>query len=174
MGWIEVACAMRISGNEEGYRKLVSKFLEQMGEQPERFDGYLFARTIGLASQEKQLAKKAVLLAQAAVDEKKQPFRVHALGLAQFRAGEYQQAQRTLETSMRNWGIGQNQAALALVCSALQQESTAQKWLTAAKDFRQDKLDASTNGTVNVLAIDWLALNALIAEAEKTVPAIRN
>ena len=143
---------MRISGNEDAYRKLVSTFLEHMGEQPERFDGFVFARTIGLASQEKQLAKKAVVLAQAAIDEAKQPYMVHALGLAQFRAGDYQQAQRTLKTSMDMlWGVGQNQAALAMVSSALQQEATAQKWLTAAKNYRQEQLDASTNGAVNVL-----------------------
>lgn len=67
--WFEASCAMRIAGNEEAYRELVSTFLEQLGEQPERNDGFVFSRTIGLASHNEQLAKKAVLLAQAAVDE---------------------------------------------------------------------------------------------------------
>ena len=61
------------------------------------------------------------------VDQEERPFKLHALGLAQFRAGDYQQARHTLETSMNMlWGIGQNQAALALVCSALKQQATAQ------------------------------------------------
>ena len=166
---------MRISGNEDAYRELVSKFLEQMGEQPERYDGFVFARTIGLASQEKQLAKKAVVLGQAAIDDAKQPYMLHALGLAQFRAGDYQQAQRTLKTSMDMlWGVGQNQAALAMVSSALQQEATAQKWLTAAKHAAKNNWTHQPMVQLTSYIIDWLGLNALIAEAERTVPAIRN
>ncbi len=52
--WFEAACAMQILGNEDEYRELISTLLEQMGEDPKPHDGFVFARTIGLASQEKQ------------------------------------------------------------------------------------------------------------------------
>ena len=141
-----------------------------MEDPHEPYDGFVFARTIGLAKQEKQLGEKAVLLAQAAIDDNKRPFLVHGLGLAQLRAGDYENARRTLTTSMNlNWGIGQNRAALALAHLAVQQQTEAEKWLTAAKEFRQAKLDTSKEGLVNALPIDWLALNALIAEAETAI-----
>ena len=168
--WFEIACSLRLADRQNAYRDLVSTLVERMEEPHEPYDGFVFARTIGLAKQEKQLGEKAVLLAQAAIDDNKRPFLVHGLGLAQLRAGDYENARRTLTTSMNlNWGIGQNRAALALAHLAVQQQTEAEKWLTAAKEFRQAKLDTSKEGLVNALPIDWLALNALIAEAETAI-----
>ena len=168
--WFESACALRIVGDDAGYRQLVDKFLKQIGDQPTWDERVYLARTLGLAPQEQALAQRAVEIVQLAVDENNRPWVVHAQGLVQFRAGDYQKARTTLELSLDTaWQPSQNQAALAMVNSAMQLPVQAKEQLRLAQESRKQLLADSVDGVVRLLVIDWLALNALIREAEKAL-----
>lgn len=166
----EIACAQRIVGDDRGYRQTFSSFRDQAGEHPTPFAAFTLARTAGLAEQDPDLARKAVDWAELSLTDDPRPWKIHALGLAHYRAGDYDAAIDALQESLETgWSDLQNQLALALVYHDTGDERRAREFLKAARTWRDEKQQQSVDGVVDVQVIDWLGLHALLREAGERI-----
>ena len=72
----------------------------------------------------------------------------------------------TRESLDAEWSVALNQIAMALVHHEAGDETQARQLLDAARRWRDEKQQQAVDGVVDVQVIDWLAVHALLREAE--------
>jgi WD40 repeat protein len=163
----EAACCHLIVDDLEGYHQVANRFRELAGEKPHPFNAFVLARTAGLAAQTPELAKQAVGWGQHGLSNDRRPWVAHALGLALYRAGDHDAAIARLTESLdTDWYDVANQLALALVYHDSGQHEQARQLLLEAHQWRDKQLQRASDGVVQEQVIDWLAVHALLHEAE--------
>jgi len=135
---------------------------------------YLAGRTCLLGPNAVGDATDVVKLAEQAVSRDPKAWHLHTLGLALYRAGQYDQAiKRLLESNKAdaNWtGQINNWIVLAMAYHQLNQKVEAKKWLDKYDRWAVEARKKMTNGAVasfpDVHPHDWIACHVLRGEAK--------
>jgi WD40 repeat protein/tetratricopeptide (TPR) repeat protein len=168
----EYACLFLIRGDIEGYRKFAEGLINRAGKTKDVFELFVLARIAGMSPPGVLDPARAIQWGKQAVDATRQvPWYIHALGLAYYRAGQFDLAlQRFQESQNGNWNydglshFGRALAEYRLGHAGNAQESLAQglAWL---KNFTPAKPDEPTP----LFATDWLEAQLLRREAEALI-----
>lgn len=174
----DLAAMLLLARNSSGYQKLCASSLELQGEFDDPFAFCSLARTCSLGQSGISDSSAPVRWGQIAAEaEPSNAWYVFSLGIAHFRAGDFEAAERTCENSLKvhpTWlGRGQNYAVLAMVCQRLGQTDRAREWLAKAQDsltMLEKSRDEWKHGmAASDYLSDWLGLLILLPEAESQV-----
>lgn len=167
--WLmESALPRRYSSLDE--RRHQNPLRHRASESPEADAAFLLARIHGMARQDVGLANKAVEWGERGLSDEQRPWLVHALALAQFRAGKTDEAIQTLKQQVETaaWsGQFQNQIALALAYRLSGDEQQAEAWIEKARQWQAEQQKAVVDGTFSVQIVDWLPFHVMLQEAER-------
>ena len=171
--WYEYACLLLLAGDTAGYRRFCQEQIARAGTVKDPFLAYVLARTCGQAPGAADPAQ-VVRWGEQAVRSERNAWFLHTLGLALYRAGQYEQAIKLLEESDRaNWGQRTllNWLALALAHHRLGHAAAARRWLDKATAELKRVRDAKPNELADFPITDWLEAEVLRREAEEGIGA---
>ncbi|HJZ91946.1 MAG TPA: protein kinase [Gemmataceae bacterium] len=190
--WCEFACVYLLADNLESYRTLCVRVLRTPdrvlpnpkstqtpaeNESSRKTYGriaYLAARTWSIAPKQGIDPAEAVRVAERAVAAETNAWHLHTLGLAQYRAGEFDWALETIQKSMSTgptWeGMACNHLALALIQHRLGRTDQARESLAKAVTRIEEVVSKLPKGMAHPLPgmadHDSLACYVLRREAE--------
>jgi WD40 repeat protein/serine/threonine protein kinase len=163
-------------GDAAGYSRLCTRFLERFGQTKDPWTIHLLVRSAVLAPDGvPDLAALVRLAEQAVKAQPTGPHCLHALGLAHYRAGHYDDAARRCRESLdQSWGESQvlNWLVLAMACQRQGNPAEAGRWLDKAGPWVDEATRKSTALGVYewpIHPVDWLACVLLRREAEALV-----
>jgi serine/threonine protein kinase/Tfp pilus assembly protein PilF len=179
--WFEQACLLCRLGDDSGYRKLCSEMRERFGRSKDVYEFALLSHACALAPaalgdavQVLQLAKER--LVRTAPPSDHYPWSVHVLGLAQYRAAQYQAAVETLGKTPDAASLGEQKVLNWLVLAMAEQKrghaTEARAWLDRANQWLGRTAQALPAGQLTPSGWhwrDWLQLQTLRREAEGVV-----
>src|SRR5262249_43939857 len=116
--WFEACEACLLTGDEASYRDLCQGLIAKAGDKPDAFICFVLARTGSLSAASGVDPARLIGWAKQALESSRPAWYPHALGLAHYRAGNYQEAINQLEQSKATpWSDlanGQNWLVLAI------------------------------------------------------------
>jgi uncharacterized protein (TIGR03067 family) len=129
------ACRLLGTGHLEGYRKFCAQMVKLSGEVRTADEVFHIARMCVLAPDSGIDPAEAVRLAERAVEAAQTPWHLHALGLAHYRAGQFDLAiQRLRESGSTGWkGNPTNWLITAMAHHRRGQADEAHMWLDWAR-----------------------------------------
>ena len=170
--WFEIACALRLSGDDDGYAELLERITQSHGETDNPWVTFALGRIHGLTAQPQSVADQAVTWARSALEVEQTPWRLHVMGLTLFRAGRLDEATRFLEESnASNWseaGHTQNRLVLAMIDHQRGEAESARNRLTRVDEWIATQ-QVRPERTTGVSSIDWFAVQALRRAAEELI-----
>jgi tetratricopeptide (TPR) repeat protein len=137
----------------------------------EHFEAFVLARTCGMAGKTPVDPARAVQWANQALAGAQHPWYLHALGLAQYRAGQFDQAlQSFTKADSKEWTYRElNWFGLALVHHRLGHPDLARQCLDKGMEWLVREGPPRPGQPTNINACDWLAAQVLRREAEETL-----
>ena len=100
------ACLFLIRGDSEGYNRFCQRMIQRAAETKDPFEAYVLARSCAMARKSPVDPARAVQWANQAVASTHNPWDFHVLGLAQYRAGQFDQAlQSFTKANVKAWTI---------------------------------------------------------------------
>jgi tetratricopeptide (TPR) repeat protein len=177
--WYEHAWLRLQVGDEAGYRKVCAVLLDQFGKSKNPDEIALLAHTCALAPNALADPNRLVQLAEQRMAMNPPPsvhyvWSFHVLGLACYRAGQFQKAvehlRKGLETEPGSKTNVLNWLVLAMACQHLNEPVKAQEWLEKAREWISRKTrDMPQNGGTFAPPgwewRDWLAVQIFLREA---------
>jgi WD40 repeat protein/tRNA A-37 threonylcarbamoyl transferase component Bud32 len=167
----QLAATLLLSGDPSRYRLVCARALARHATSKDPNVAFFVARVCVLAPGGIADPAQAVRLARRAVDAGPTAWNRHALGLAHYRAGQYEEAVARFNESLTSpgWYPVVNWLGLALAQHRLGKKQEAQKWLDQAADWLdraawQMPPTAAVPGELNVN--EWLEALLLRREAE--------
>jgi tetratricopeptide (TPR) repeat protein len=175
--WVQHGCLLVLAGDTDGYRKFCAPLVERHGKVKDPTVAYPAGRLCALAPDALADPAQAVRWAEwSLASDPKNVFYLHTLGLAHYRAGQFDQAEKRCRESMKinpNWlGIPQNWLVLALICHQQKKPDEARQWLDKATEWlatanaKRPKEEAGYQPP-EMPPSDWLEYQVLRREAEK-------
>jgi len=163
----DYAALCLISGDRKAYDEHLAWMAEQEEQPKNDFLSYAYARAAALAADPRDAAQ-AVDWAESALAKQRNPWHLHAAGLAYYRAGQVEKAKQTLQESLKgSWGGSfLNQLVLGMVEHKLGNDQAARDLLDQARKWQQLVESRKLNGAVGVVVPDWLEFNVLMPELE--------
>jgi serine/threonine protein kinase len=171
---LELAALYLLAGNEASYRNLCAEMMGDRGTSTQVIP-QVTARACSLHAGAVSDLDALIRLGELSVAEPSPPaWHYHALGAAQYRAGQHSAAIRSLEESLEThpaWiGRAQNHLYLAMVCHALNRDREAYDWLAKAEDSKQELVRLQQKPRFGIATsdyvCDWLNVLVLTPEAE--------
>ena len=86
------ACLYLIRGDSEGYDRFCQGMIQRVAQTEDHFEAFVLARSCAMARKSPVDPARAVQWAKQAVAGNHHPWYFHALGLAQYRAGQFDEA----------------------------------------------------------------------------------
>jgi Flp pilus assembly protein TadD len=161
-----------MSGDTEKYREVCGPLLERFGQTTDAATGYAVARTLVLVPDAGPPPARVVeLAARGVAAEPQYAHQLHTLGLAHYRAGQYDQAIRRLHECLNAhpaWVPGLNWLVLAMAYHRQGKADEARQWLDKALRWGNQLAQNQPPGAANAIQLhvhDWLAYNILRREA---------
>jgi tetratricopeptide (TPR) repeat protein len=180
--WGAYAPLLILAGDADGYRQTCTRMLERFGQTEDARIAYLVARVCGLRPKSVAEPARSVRLANLAVKaDPKAPWYLHALGLAEYRAGRFDRAIQQLQMSMDadpRWpGQVVNWLVLAMAHHRLGHADEARRWLDKADQCIKKATEELPRGDTGMFPgmhiHDWLACLVLHQEAKALVKRSR-
>jgi len=165
-----------LAGDEPGYLELREIILTKMDRISDPSSANMLSRACTLRPSDSKTGSVPINLAERALaTDAKRAWYLYGLGAAYYRAGRHDDAiplmKESLSLSPRWGGRAQNQVMLAMACHQLNHKDEALRWLEAAKASLQQLEQNIGSGKFgfaeSTFINDWLAIQVLIAEAEK-------
>ena len=166
------APVLLMAGDMVTYSQHCARVFEEFGDTNEPRTAYLVARICALAPDAGPDPAKLVQLAERAVQAETTPYYLHTLGLAQYRAGNFDKAIEQLDKSIAgNWsGNAANWLVLAMAHHRLGHADEARRWFDKAVQWIDAAdLEAPKDSVVGLRSLhphDALACLVLRREAE--------
>ena len=162
----ETAGVILLSGDEAEYRKFCEALLQQSGDTAEPIAAYHLARAVA-AGPNGISPEQAIAWGQMAVAERETAWHLHALALANYRAGNAAETIRLCEQSSGlNWSAQVlNRYLTALAFRDLGDDPKAREVFQEAEEIADDLLQRASAGTFRFLPPDWIELHILRREA---------
>jgi len=138
--WYKQALLALYVGDNKNYRRLCARMLDRFGDSADSTTAGETARTCSLAPEAVKEPVQVVKLAERAKAEreKAQYFSVgwltYTLGLAYYRAGDYEQAVRHLQEALRNYAWGNRDIVYPVLALAYHQLGERDKARKALED----------------------------------------
>jgi serine/threonine protein kinase/Flp pilus assembly protein TadD len=171
---LELAALLLLEGDEVGYRGLCETILSETPPTSSPTTANCLSRTCVLRPDAVDDWSIPLKLAGDAAGKQPLAWHLYGLGIAQFRAGQHEEAIQTLKKSLdvhSAWiGRGQSYAVLAMACHDLGRADEAHEWLSKAEASLKDMNTAIARNRFGYAGSDylndWLTLNVLLPEAE--------
>jgi serine/threonine protein kinase/Flp pilus assembly protein TadD len=172
----ELVALRLLAGNEAACRDLWTTIVQEQGQVDDWPAAEMLSRACTLSPNALSDWSAPVRLAELAIAKSpRTAWCLYALGIAQFRGGEHEQAIQRLEESLQvhpTWvGRGQNYVVLALACQRLGRHEEAGNWLRQARTWLEETNQAMARNKFGYAAssylIDWLDTQILLREAER-------
>jgi tetratricopeptide (TPR) repeat protein len=163
------ACLLLIRNDSEGYHRFCQGIIQRAVETETHFDFYLLARICAMARKGPVAPPQAVSWANQAVAAAPSPWYIHALGLAQYRAGQLDQALHSLtKANVKAWNFADlNWFGLALVNHHLGHSDEAQRCFDKGIQWLERVGPSGPERTAMLQPQDWLEAQLLRREAEE-------
>jgi WD40 repeat protein/tetratricopeptide (TPR) repeat protein len=172
-GWFEHACLRSIVGDRVGYQKFVQEMRQRAGRTDDPLVAFVLARSVNLAADSVVEPEQAIRWAEQAVASDRNPWYLHALGTAHFRAGHLDEAIARLEESnAASWteeGKAQNRLVLAMAYQRQGNVPKARVELDEVTKWWNGLEAAKTDDAITMPTTDWLPIQVLRREAEAVI-----
>jgi len=163
------ACLFLMQGDGEGYDRFCQGMIQHVAQPETPWEAYILARTCATARTSPLDPARAVQWADQAVFSDRSPWALHVLGLAQYRAGQFDQAlQSFTKANDKTWRYADlNWFGLALVHHRLGHPDEARQCLDRGVQWleREGPPDPGQRGKLQPQ--DWLEAQLLRREAEE-------
>ncbi len=171
--WFEHACLRLIVGDRVGYRAFIREMSRREGRTSDPFMAYVLARSSSLASESVIDQGTVIRWAEQAVASDRNPWYLHCLGGAHYRADHLEEAIKLLEESnARDWtreGKAQSRLLEAMAHHRSGHQSQARALLAAVQQWWKSVETTKSDGVVSIPTTDWLPLQLLLGEAEAVI-----
>jgi tetratricopeptide (TPR) repeat protein len=175
---VAYACLFLIRGDDEGYNRFCHDIIRRVAQTkaPSPYDPYILARTCAIAHKSAVDPARAVQWANQAVGSSRQPWYYHVLGLAQYRAGQFDQALKSFtQANVETWRYADlNWFALALVHHRLGHPDEARYCLDKGVQWLEQVGPPSAGRPAKIEPQDWLEAQLLRREAEELLKTKRS
>ena len=160
-----------IQGDSEGYDRFCRDMLQRVPQTEDHFEAYVLARTSAMGRQSSVDPAQAVQWAKQAVAGDQPPWYFHVLGLAQYRAGQFDEAQQSFTRSkIETWGGRDlNWFGLALVHHRQGRPDEAQQCLDKGIQWLERFGPPGSEQPTTIHYADWLEAQVLRREVEDVV-----
>jgi Flp pilus assembly protein TadD len=169
----EHAGILLMCDHTEEYRRFCGPLFQRFGQTTHAETAYAVARTLVLVPDAGPPPARAVeLAAKGVAAAPKDAKQLHTLGLAHYRAGQYEQAIRRLNECLNahpKWCAGLNWLVLAMAYQHQGKTDEARQALDKALRWGDQLAQNQPPGAPNAIQVyvhDWLAHNILRREAE--------
>jgi tetratricopeptide (TPR) repeat protein len=138
---------------------------------PTPWEAFILARTCSVARKSPVAPARAVEWANQTVAATHNPWDFHALGLAQLRAGQFDQARRSfVKADVPMWAYRDiNWFGLALAHHRLGNPDRARQCLDQAAQWLEREAPRGRGRPANIHPTDWLEAQLLRREAEELI-----
>jgi serine/threonine protein kinase/WD40 repeat protein/tetratricopeptide (TPR) repeat protein len=163
------ACVFLLRGDSEGYTRFCQGMIQRAAKTNDTHEAYILARTCAMARKSQVDPARAVEWANQAVACGHQPWEFHVLGLAQYRAGQFNQAlQSFTKSNVKSWADRElNWFGLALVHHSLGHPDAARECLDKGTRWLKGVGPPSPERPGKLFPQDWLEAELLRREAEE-------
>ena len=170
------ACLLLIRGESEGYDRFCQGMIKRAGQTEDHFEAFILARTCAMARKTPVDPARAVQWGKQAVASAQPAWYFHALGLAQYRAGQFDQALQTFaKADVKGWGCRDlNSFGLALVHDRLGHPDEARRCLDKGIQWLEREGPSSPERPTQLMPQDWLEAQLLRREAEEMLKTKRS
>ena len=170
------ACLFLIRGNSDGYDHFCQGMIERAGKPVEHSEAFVLARTFAMAGQSAVDLARVVQWANQALAGDQPAWYLHTLGLAQYRAGQFDQAlQSFAKADVEAWiGRGLNWFGLALVHHRLGHPDEARQCLDKGIQWLVREGPPGPGQATKIHPFDWLEAQVLRRETEETLKIKRS
>jgi serine/threonine protein kinase/WD40 repeat protein/tetratricopeptide (TPR) repeat protein len=170
------ACLFLIRGDSEGYNRFCQGMIQRVAQTEDPFEAYILARSCAMARKSPVDPSRAVQWAKQAVASDLHPWYFHALGLAQYRAGQFDQAlQSFTKANDKAWTYWElNWFGLALVHHRLGHPDDARQCLDKGIQWLERIGPPTPERPAKLFPQDWLEAELLRREAEELLKTKRN
>ena len=170
------ACLFLIRGDDEGYNRFCQDMIQRAAETKNPFDAYVLAQSLRNARKSRIEPARAVQWANQALASEHLPWFFHALGLAQYRAGQFDQAlQSFTKANVKSWpSSGLNWFGLALGHHRLGHPDDARQCLDKGIQWLEREGPPSPDRPAQLMPQDWVEAQLLRREAEETLEVKRS
>jgi tetratricopeptide (TPR) repeat protein len=169
------AALFLIRGDSAGYSRFCLDMIRRAAQTEGPFEAYVLARSCATARKSPADPAWMVQWANQAVASDRQPYYFHVLGLAQYRAGQYDRAlQSFTKASVKDWAYWElNWFGLALVHSRLGHPNEARRCLDKGIRWLERGGSPGPGRPATMHPMDWLEAQLLRREVEQTLPGRR-
>ena len=162
----------------EGYQQLCRKLEPQVDQSTNAQTAYIVSRISALADEKIIDPAKVVDWAERAALGDRNPWTLHALGRAKYRAGQFDESIGLCKESLEkdpNWpGRFLNWLILAMACHRHNQHDEALQWLAKAVQWQNQLAKAKDEGPTcppNLDLADWIEFHVLFREVSALLKA---
>jgi tetratricopeptide (TPR) repeat protein len=165
----DYACLFLIRGDSEGYNRFYQSMIHRAKQEEAPNEAYVLARIRAMARKGPVDPTRAVQWAKQAVSSGSRAWQVHVLGLAQYRAGQFDQALQSFEEAkIKPWNhSGLNWFGLALVHHRLGHPDEARRCLDKGIEWLEREGQPSAERPTKLQHQDWIEAQLLRREAEE-------
>jgi len=157
-----------IRGDCEGYNRFCQDMIQRLAQTEAPWEAYVLARSCAMARNSPVDPARTVQWANQALAGNHHPWYFHTLGLAQYRAGQFDQAlQSFTKADIEAWRRSANWFGLALVHHRLGQPDKARQYLDKGIQWLELEGPPASGRPAKIHPIDWLASQLLRREAEE-------
>ena len=170
----DFAYLLLVLGDTDGYQKFCHSLVERAGDSKDVDESFQLARACGAGKCDAVDPSRIVEWARLGAQSRPEPWYPHVLGLAQFRAGQYEAAIENLKKSNAlDWNVHQHQVpkaqnwlVLAMAHFRLGHGNEAQQSLATAKQIIDAARPKNPDEPIALDACDWMPMQAFLREAE--------
>jgi serine/threonine protein kinase/WD40 repeat protein len=162
------ACLFLIRGDSEGYHRFCHEMIQRAGEIKDT-NAYVLARSCAMARTSPVDPGRLVEWANRALASTQSTWCFHVLGLAQYRAGQFDEALRSFtKANVKSWTYSDlNWFGLSLVHHSLGHPDEARECLDKGIEWLQREGPPGPEQPAKLTPWDWLEAHLLRAEAEE-------
>jgi tetratricopeptide (TPR) repeat protein len=168
--YYEYACLLLLVGDKRRYRELIQTLREQVDKTKDPRLAYELARACIITPEMIADPERVIGWARLAEESAPLPWHRHVVGAAYYRAGDYEQALRWLDTSVeQSWDVGRplNQFVLAMIHRRMGHVERAAALHKESIRLYEEMESRRVDGMVpRVFAADWMTIQIYRREAE--------
>jgi tetratricopeptide (TPR) repeat protein len=168
--YYEYACVLLLVGDKGSYRRLIKTLGDQVDKTNDHRLAYELARACIITPEMAADPRQVIRWAQLASEKESLAWHSHVVGAAYYRAGNYDEALRWLEDSVKqSWEMGRplNQFLLAMTHRRLGHAERAAALLKDAIEVCEEMESGRVDGAVpKVFAADWTTIQIYRREVE--------
>ncbi|HUG93968.1 MAG TPA: tetratricopeptide repeat protein [Planctomycetaceae bacterium] len=176
--WYRGACLRLKTGDREGYLRYCREMIDRFGGTDRPYISERIAKLCLLVPEAVEPAgdaafRLAAVAASASSEDNFQPYYLLVKGLADYRAGRFQDAAETCSRSFERLPSVYAQALAAVFCGMAHHsagdEAEARRWLALADERLDRRMPKESSGNVGPAWHDWIMPHAARDEARKLI-----